>query len=212
MIAGPRPVLIGLLAAAVLAAGSGASAADRGTLESPRGFRDAVTAPLEDLNLRKTDIPAVLERASRAPYAMDGLGRCEAVAAEIGRLDAVLGADLDEPPPPESRSRAGRLASSAHGAAVDAVQGRTRAILPFRGWIRKLTGAHRNDQRLKAAMDAGRVRRGYLKGAGMRMNCAPPAAPAWFTPHPPSHAAPDTSLWMRLWRRLAAWITSLIGG
>ncbi|MNY69049.1 hypothetical protein D3C86_2069210 [compost metagenome] len=29
------------------------------------------------------------------------------------------------------------------------------------------------------------MRRGYLKGVGMRMNCAPPAAPSWFVPAPP---------------------------
>jgi len=32
------------------------------------------------------------------------------------------------------------------------------------------------------ATTAGAPRRGYLKGVGMRLNCAPPASPSWFTP------------------------------
>ena len=31
-------------------------------------------------------------------------------------------------------------------------------------------------------VEAGRLRRAYLKGLGMRANCAPPASPAWFRP------------------------------
>ena len=83
------------LAVAALAAGSPASAADRGTTQRDEGFRGAVTAPLEDLNIKQAEIPDVLKRAVAAPYDMGGLDRCEAIAAEVGRLDAALGPDLD---------------------------------------------------------------------------------------------------------------------
>ena len=83
-----------LAAAALLAAGP-AAAADRGTTQVDEGFRGAVTAPLEDLNLKQAQIPDVLVRALADPYEARELIGCEAIAAEIGRLDAVLGPDLD---------------------------------------------------------------------------------------------------------------------
>ena len=37
-------------------------------------------------------------------------------------------------------------------------------VIPFRGWIRKLSGAERHDKYVQAAITAGAVRRAYLKG------------------------------------------------
>ena len=162
-----------------------ALASDPGTLQQKDTLRDAVAAPLEDLNLKRTAIPAALVRAVDNPYDMTGLDRCEGLAGEIGRLDAALGPDLDEAPPPDTRSRGKKVADAAYGAGVSGVRDTTRHVLPFRGWIRKLTGASRHDKALEAAVRAGGVRRGYLKGVGMRMNCGPPAAPSWFVPAPP---------------------------
>ena len=162
-----------------------ALAADRGTMERKDGLRDAVTAPLEDLNLKRVDIPDVLTRAVANPYDLDGLTRCEGIAGEVGRLDAVLGPDLDEAPRPDPRSRGRKVADAAWDAGVGEVRDTTRDVLPFRGWIRSLTGAAKHDRAVQAAIRAGGVRRGYLKGMGMRMNCAPPAAPSWFVPAPP---------------------------
>lgn len=53
-------------------------------------LRDAAMAPLEDLNLKQKQIPEVLLQAVADPYDVAGLGRCEAVAREIGRLDSAL--------------------------------------------------------------------------------------------------------------------------
>lgn len=195
----------------MLTAAAPAVAADDAGLVRPKpGFRDAVTAPLEDLNLKKRDIPELLLRARDAPYDLAGLDHCEAIAAEVGRLNAVLGPDLEEAPPPDTRSKTRRAAGQAHDVAVDVVQDRTRSLLPFRGWIRKLTGANRNQNRLEAAIRAGDVRRGYLKGVGMRMNCRPPAAPSWFVPKPPAALPaappPPQPLWMQWWRGFLQWL------
>jgi hypothetical protein len=173
-----------VLTLAVLLAGP-ALAADRGTMERKDGLRDAVTAPLEDLNLKRVDIPDVLTRAVANPYDLAAMSRCEGIAGEVGRLDAVLGPDLDEAPPPDPRSRGRKAADAAWDAGVGEVRDTTRDVLPFRGWIRRLTGAAKHDRAVQAAIRAGGVRRGYLKGMGMRMNCAPPAAPSWFVPAPP---------------------------
>ncbi|HRD29931.1 MAG TPA: hypothetical protein PLO65_16665, partial [Caulobacter sp.] len=86
---------------------------DRGETQVRPNLRDAVTAPLDDLNLKHTAIPDVLKRAVAGPYDMDGLTRCEAIANEIGRLDEALGPDLDEPPPPDTRTRGQKLKQAA---------------------------------------------------------------------------------------------------
>lgn len=195
-----------LAAAALLSAGP-AAAADRGTTQVDEGFRGAVTAPLEDLNLKQAQIPDVLVRALADPYEARELIGCEAIAAEIGRLDAVLGPDLDEAPAPDERTRMQKLGAQAKAAAVAEVRGETQDLLPFRGWVRKLSGADRHRKAVEAAIKAGGVRRGYLKGVGMNMNCAPPAAPSWFVPEKP---ATPTSWLADLWGALVNWLRGLL--
>ncbi|MBO9708427.1 MAG: hypothetical protein J7521_09455 [Caulobacter sp.] len=213
-----RPAHAFVLLSAVLIAAP-AAAADPGTLQQKDTMRDAVAAPLEDLNLKQTKIPPVLERAAADPYDLEGLTRCEGVAGEIGRLDAALGPDLDEAPPPDERSRGKKVVDAAWGAGVSEVRDTTRHVLPFRGWIRHLTGAARHDKAVQAAIKAGGVRRGYLKGVGMRMNCAPPAAPSWFVPapppKPPAPPAPPprqidsfVGFWTTFWNGLVEWLRS----
>lgn len=179
------------------------AASDRGSMEPRDNFADAATSPLEDLNLKRVNIPDVLKRAVKDPYDLDGVGRCEGIAEEIGKLDGALGPDLDEPPPPDHRTKGQKMGSAVHSAAVGAVRERAHSLLPFRGWIRQLSGAARHDREVKAAIQAGDIRRGYLKGVGMRMDCAPPAAPSWYKPH--GHAG---SFFSRLWTRLVAWFWS----
>lgn len=145
------------------------------------GFGDAVSAPLVDLNLRRKEIPEVLKRASVNTYDLGGLARCESIAAEVARLDDVLGPDFDEPPgPAESNTeKGGRMATDY---TLGAVRGAATDIIPFRGVVRRLTGAEKHQKAFDKAVDAGHVRRAYLKGVGMHKNCAPPAAPSWFVP------------------------------
>jgi hypothetical protein len=190
--------------------------ADPGTLQQHDTFRDAATAPLEDLNLKQKSIPPVLARAVTDPYDLTGLTRCEPIAAEVGRLDAALGPDLDEAPPPDERSRGKKVADAAYGVGVTGVRDTTQHVLPFRGWIRKLTGAAKHDKAIAKAVQSGAVRRGYLKGVGMRMNCAPPAAPSWFTPAeikapPPTRSASLFENFVAWCGEVLAWLKSLIG-
>src|SRR5689334_14758325 len=56
---------------------------------------DVATTPLNDLNLRKGEIPPLLTRAVEKPYDLTGMARCPQIAAAIGELDAVLGDDVD---------------------------------------------------------------------------------------------------------------------
>jgi hypothetical protein len=205
------PVLAAILFVPI-ALSSAAMAADEGTMEHKRGFGDAITQPLDDLNVRRVEIPAVLVRAAANPYDLKGLDRCEAIAAEVGRLDEVLGRDLDEAPPPDKRGKVRKAASAAHDLAVDETGSEVNHFIPLRDWIRRLSGAERHAKRVQAAIRAGGVRRGYLKGMGMNRNCAPPAAPSWFTPKAdvptPPPGAGFMGFWAGLWSGLLAWIHS----
>jgi hypothetical protein len=61
--------------------------------------------------------------------------------------------------------------------AIDALRGTTEGLIPFRGWVRKLTGAERHSKEVASAIAAGIVRRAYLKGIGQSHGCETPAAP-----------------------------------
>ena len=197
-------------------AGPARAETDPGTLQQHDTFRDAATAPLEDLNLKQKSIPPVLARAVANPYDLTGLTRCEPIAAEVGRLDAALGPDLDEAPPPDDRSRARKVADAAYREGVAGVRDTTHDLLPFRGWIRRLTGAAKHDKAIAKAIQSGGVRRGYLKGVGMRMNCAPPAAPSWFVPvqvkaPEPARAVGPLDNFLAWCREVLAWLKNLLG-
>jgi hypothetical protein len=204
------------LTALLLAGGAAAASpeADSGMMEHKDGIVDSATSPLEDLNLRRVAIPAVLQRAVKNPYDLQGLDRCEQIAAEVGRLDEALGRDLDEASPPDRRTQVQKTASAAHDAAAEGVKSEVDHYIPFRGWIRMLSGAARHDKKVQEAIRAGNVRRGYLKGVGMRRNCAPPAAPSWFKPALERPQAPQpvhrafADVLAGVWAGLVAWFRS----
>lgn len=165
-----------LVAVSLLVAGCGA-AGDFGA-----GVGAAATAPLDDLNLRREYIPTVLLQAEANPYDVRNLNQCSTIGAEIARLDEALGPDRDEPPAPDGSTVGERAAEAASKAALDAIREASTDFIPGRGWIRRLSGAEQHSRHVQAAIQAGRMRRAFLKGVGMHRNCAPPAAPAWFRP------------------------------
>ena len=171
-----RTILIGLLTV------GGCAAVGEGARTVAQGAGAAATAPLEDLNLRRRYIPTVLLQAEANPYDARNLNRCSTIAAEIARLDEALGPDTDEPPRPDGRNLSQRASDAAAEAALDAIRDAATDFIPGRDWIRRLSGAEQHSRHVQSAIEAGRLRRAYLKGLGMRQNCAPPAAPRWFTP------------------------------
>lgn len=117
-----------------------------------RPIVNATQQPLRDLNVMRETTPEVLQEALREPYAVP-TGGCPAVRAQNLRLDAALGPDVDAPKVTEGRVQA---------FAAETV--RSAAALPYRGLVRKLSGAAAIDEVRSAAILAGMVRRGYLKG------------------------------------------------
>lgn len=137
----------------------------------------AAATPLSDLNIVRADIPAALREAHKAPYGAPPDGSCAGLRAEVEALDAALGADLDTPPTAANPSLVDRGTDAAGNAAVSAVRSTAENVVPFRGWIRKLTGAERYSKEVAASIAAGTIRRAYLKGLGAAARCEPPAAP-----------------------------------
>jgi hypothetical protein len=140
--------------------------------DTPARIGAAATTPLSDLNIVRADIPQVLEQAQKQPYGLPEDLACTAISAEVRKLDEVLGADLDTPPSDARPSLIERGAEAAGNSAIGALQRTAEGVIPFRGWVRKLSGAERYSKRVAAAIAAGTVRRAFLKGIGATHNCS----------------------------------------
>jgi len=164
------PILLFVLAACTTPGRS--KAPDPGTRVA-----QAVASPLSDLNLLRELIPPVLIEAQKGPYLPPAILTCAGLADEVRELDVALGPDLDVPPPPENSNLLERGTNAVGDAAFDALKGAAESVVPFRHWVRKLSGAERYSKEIAAAIAAGIVRRSFLKGIGQNLGCQPPAAP-----------------------------------
>lgn len=132
---------------------------------------DAATVPLQDLHLVHADIPTALSEALKQPYAMPENTECSALLAQVRDLDEVLGPDLDAPETDDRPSLIERGGKEAKKAAIGAIRGTTESVVPFRHWVRKLSGAERYSKKVAAAIAAGTVRRAFLKGLIASRSC-----------------------------------------
>jgi hypothetical protein len=121
--------------------------------------------PLRDLNVVREQAPPVLQRAVEGPYDLARLKDCGSATAELTELDAALGPDV-APPGKHKDIDVGGLAGDVVGGALG---------MPYRGMVRWVTGAAARDELLRAAVLAGMVRRGFIKGRLSLMDCAAPA-------------------------------------
>lgn len=170
-----RKVMIAVAVAALAA--SCASASNRAG-STRRGVTDAAATPLRDIGLIKPEIPAVL-RDLAYPYNTTSLAAgCPAVAYEIGQLDAVLGRESFQPGP--DRNVWDRGGDYAEDQAVDAVRDTAEDLIPFRSWVRRLSGANKAERDALRAVANGQQRRTFLRGYGASLGCAnviPPPRP-----------------------------------
>ena len=129
--------------------------------ESSTGFG------LVNVDILPTFLRVALEKLGGDPRAA-----FRAIPAPSTPLDEVLGPDLDAP---HTSGNTGLL-DRGEDAATGALQRTAEGVIPFRGWVRKLTGAERYARQVSAAITAGGVRRGYLRGLATAKACT--AAPA----------------------------------
>jgi hypothetical protein len=157
-----RPVILLLVGLACGFAGC-ATTTQTSSERGAGAVSGAVSQPFRDLSLIRKAVPEVLARAVADPYATSTPVDCDAVSREIGELDAILGPDL----------KAG--GKDKGGDAFDMVAGALSGALdlPFRGVVRKVSGAEKRDRDAARAVLAGMVRRGFLKGQALTAGCPP---------------------------------------
>ena len=124
---------------------------------------DIVTQPARDVGVSRKAIPPPLVKATEDPYSLAGLKNCRQLAAAITELNEVIGPDFSG----SAEYRENRMAKFA------AAGGRTvvNSLIPFRSLVREVTGAAPADRRLRAAINAGFARRGYLRGVYATRGC-----------------------------------------
>ena len=143
---------------------------DKGGVDDALGR--AAIRPLRDLNLVKPRISPELAAIMADPYAVKSLRTCRQLDAEVGRMTALVGPDVDDPALVGSKGRkpVERL--------FDSVEGITGSLIPGQGIIRQLTGANKVARQVAAARLAGQIRRSYIKGMMKARSCRLLPAPA----------------------------------
>ena len=169
----------------LLAAGCASQPVKTAERTTEQGVNEAAHAPFEDFNLVRSKIPKVLLEAVSDPYARPQPVTCEALAADLAKLDDALGPDFDVPKP--QRSVMDQSASFAAGAGAKAMKDLTEGWIPMRNWVRYMTGAEQHSKDVQGAISAGQARRAYLKGLAQSEGCVDlgPAQPAYVFPAPP---------------------------
>ena len=162
----PRLPVLASATVLMLASAPAFAGQDRPLTDREPDAVDVAKTPTTDLNLTKQEIPQLLLRARNDPYEAAG-SSCRDIMAGILALDEYLGPDLDLPQEERDRITAGRAAKAVVG-----------HLIPFRGLIREVSGANKHEQQLDAAIQAGLMRRSYLKGVGQQKGCKYPARPA----------------------------------
>jgi hypothetical protein len=138
---------------------------------NPKPVTDAAMTPLNDLNLVQAPIPPLLVAVQARPYAPPIDASCNAIAAEVKALDELLGADLDTRPTETNPSLIERGVTLATNEAIGSLRGAAEGVVPYRKWVRKLSGAERYSKDVAAAIAAGTVRRAFLKGQIAARSC-----------------------------------------
>ncbi|HEY3799272.1 MAG TPA: hypothetical protein VGL58_13060 [Caulobacteraceae bacterium] len=149
-----------------------------------------IEQPFRDFNLIRSKIPPVLLEAIADPYERPGDSSCAALSARLAVLNDALGPDLDEPASTDHPGVLTRGEGAAKTGMLDAMRSEVQEQIPFDGFIRFMTGAQRHDRLVMAAIQAGAIRRGYLKGLGEAHSCTSPAVPLHLA-HPVGEEAAD---------------------
>ncbi len=137
----------------------------------PSRFSDAATTPMADFNVGQDDIPSLLLDAKKHPYDKPADQSCDALWADVKALDQILGADIDVPAADADASEVDRGVAFIGDTALGAFKGAVEGLVPYRSWIRKLSGAERHSREVATAIAAGTARRAFLKGLRTGQGC-----------------------------------------
>jgi hypothetical protein len=164
---------------AILTLGVAAASCSSGrTADTRRGVSGAAAIPLRDVGLIRPEIPLLL-RNLQYPYSTATLIDCTAVAREIGALDGVLGPESYQPGP--NRNAWDRSGDFVEEQTIEAAENTAEDLIPFRSWVRRISGASRAEREALRAVANGQQRRTFLRGYGASLGCTnmiPPPPPA----------------------------------
>jgi len=130
----------------------------------------AIVSPLSDFNIVQIAIPAVLSDAVKNPYRMPASNTCKELTEQVKLLDIALGPDFDAKDAADTQSYLDQGQDFAQNEAIGSVERTIEGVVPFRSWIRKLSGAERRSKELSTAVAAGVVRRAFLNHPPRRSN------------------------------------------
>jgi hypothetical protein len=114
----------------------------------------------QGLGLTGPEVPQALKDAQSNPYQLPPRLDCSTLSQHIAELDRVLGPDVDTPQMKTEKNKTEDLMAG------------VRAVLPYGGVARMLTGAGKKEQALVNAALASWERRGYLKGLAHSRGCS----------------------------------------
>lgn len=167
---------LGVVLLATLVALAGCSSGR--TADTRRGVGGAAAIPLRDVGLIRPEIPLLL-RNLQYPYSTATLTDCAAVTREIGQLDSVLGPESYQPGP--NRNIWDRSGDFVEERTIEAAESTAEDLIPFRSWVRRISGASRAERDALRAVANGQQRRTFLRGYGASLGCPnmiPPPPPA----------------------------------
>jgi len=141
------------------------------TTQQQTGVSNIATQPLKDLNLVKTAIPPILLEVETAPYQVPKDHSCGSISDSIDDLNAVLEPDIDVTVKEVDSNLIDKGKKAAKKLAKAELTNTVNNIIPFRGWVRKITGAERYTKREAEAYAAGIIRRAFLKGLRAAKEC-----------------------------------------
>ncbi|MGB3625982.1 MAG: hypothetical protein WA989_09140 [Henriciella sp.] len=165
-----------LVVLASCASQSAQTATEKAVSQTRAGLADAAMTPLEDLNLRREDIPPVLTDISN-PYDVPADISCADISASVDALNAVLGPDFDATKEEDDSTLSDKAAGTASDSLLKVVASEAGGLIPYRGWVRQLSGAKRHQAKIKRAINKGTHRRTYLKAIGAMKSCDGAASP-----------------------------------
>ena len=177
-----RSIAVRVFCIALLLLAHGCKSASAGGGRDDGGLVHAAATPLRDVGLLRPDVPDAL-KALRYPYTLTApAGDCAAVAVAIAAMDTLLGEESYQPAADQRLST--RARTEAGDYAASSVADAAADVLPYRGWVRRLSGANRAERRAAAAYAMGEQRRTFLRGYAAGLGCAvplpapPPVEPA----------------------------------
>jgi hypothetical protein len=148
------------------------------TADTRRGVAGAAAVPFRDVGLIRPEIPLLLRNLDY-PYSTATLTDCPAVARELASLDAVLGPESFQPGP--DRNVWDRSGDFVEQQTIQAAEDAVADAIPFRSWVRRISGASRAERDALRAFSNGQQRRTFVRGFGASLGCPnmiPPPAPA----------------------------------